>query len=267
RYCPAGTMVICARPSCAFSDATPNTEGHTFMNLADIILYTPLVAATGYTLILVALMLYHHPQQRQRRLFMVFLSFSVLSVLALFLYKANGIAPSLYVKLLLTGIVFLGMATSFYVEWPNHRRWILLGATAAVVSLGLDLLPLPPYPQLALLVLPEPTIGVLAAMISWLLLSVSLLLRTWGTYRTTRLPWHANRLLHWLLSLLLTFSGEALLFAESDPLFLAGHGLRFVGVMGLARAVSFYRLYDVQSQLRRLFAFLTVVLASMLPAV
>lgn len=236
------------------------------MDFARITTFIPLIAATGYTALLIGLLWRSNRREQQLRYFTGFLA--MLTSWQLLLYFLANDLPTLniYAYILLVGTLLLGMTTSFYIDWPGRRRWLLLGSNLVVLTFLLDVLlprPVLTLPGVALL---RPTVGGLAAAFLGLVLGLTLFLRTWLNYRVTRFPWHANRLLHWAIFLLLTFIGEPLLFLSDPLLFLTGQFVCFVGVFGLARAVSSYRLFDIQARIRHLLAFAVVALTALLPA-
>ena len=89
--------------------------------------------------------------------------------------------------------------------------------------------------------------------------------RTWLDYKRSEFPWHANRLLFWSLVLFIVFLGEALIFFRLTGLTLAGQIIRYIGVLGLAYAISSHRIFDVRTHVRRAIAFIIVLLISALP--
>ena len=109
------------------------------------------------------------------------------------------------------------------------------------------------------------TFGTTAVYVSWFVLSVVLLYLTWRDYRRTTFPWHANRLLFWVIALFITFVGELLTFFDISALHLAGQIIRFVGTLALIYAVASYRIFDVRTRSQRIFAFTIITLIASLP--
>src|SRR5690606_19218756 len=110
-----------------------------------------------------------------------------------------------------------------------------------------------------LFALPAPltirgTPGGVASFITWVGLSGIIWFNIWGSYRDTRLPWHANRLLFWAIALLFVFVGEAMLLVDDTIIYTVGQVLRYVGAVGLTYAAANYRLFDVRARLQKTFA-------------
>jgi signal transduction histidine kinase len=236
------------------------------MDSTQLSLLTPLLAAGGYVTLLFALLSWRSEQERQVRWLQGFLVLSIVWQLMLLPFPIDAYVPNLSTKTLLTGTLLLGMTTAVYLDWPRRRQWILFGSTAVVTTLALDFaLPTMLFPLPADVIL-QPTIGGLASLIVWLILSASLLLATWRNYQKTPLPWHANRLLYWAIALLITFVGEALLFYNLLGLTVAGQIIRFLGVVALAYGASSHRIFDVQTRLQRALGLLAVTLLSAIAA-
>lgn len=235
------------------------------MNLAQINSILPLFAAAAYTMLLVSMLL--RPRREARvQWFSGFLVASIVWELFLVLLASNRFVPNLPSKALASATLLLGITTALYVDWPQQRRWLIGGSSALLVAFLLDMLPVRPLFSLEGSALLQPTLGGLLSMLIWLGLSATILVKTWRNYQHTRLPWHANRLLHWVVFVFVIFSGEGLLFYDVPWLNIAGQALRFIGVLGLARAVTSHRLFDVRVYLRRTLAFVLIVLLSALPA-
>jgi signal transduction histidine kinase len=236
------------------------------MDNSQLSMLTPLLAAGGYVTLLFALLSRYSEQERQVRWLQSFLVLSIIWQLMLLPFPIDAYVPNLSTKALLLGTLLLGMTTAVYLDWPRRRQWILFGSTAVVATLALDFsLPAILF-RLPADVILQPTIGGLASLIVWLLLSATLLLATWRNYQKTPLPWHANRLLYWAIALLITFVGEALLFYDLLGLTIAGQIIRFLGVVALAYGASSHRIFDVQTRLQRILAVLAVTLLSALVA-
>lgn len=232
------------------------------MNSTQLSTLTPLLAAGGYITLLFALLSRRSEQERQVRWLQSFLMLSIIWQLMLLPFPIDAYVPNLSTKALLIGTLLLGMTTAVYLDWPRRRQWILFGSTAVVATLALDFaLPAMLFPLPSGVIL-QPTVGGLASLIVWLLLSASLLLATWRNYQKTPLPWHANRLLYWAIALLTTFVGEALLFYNLLGFTIAGQMIRFMGVLALAYGASSHRIFDVQTRLQRILALLAVTLLS-----
>jgi signal transduction histidine kinase len=227
---------------------------------------TPLLAAGGYVALLFALFARHSEQERQVRWLQGFLALSIVWQLMLLPFPVDAYVSNLSTKALLLGTLLLGMTTAVYLDWPRRRQWMLFGSSAVVATLVLDFaLPTMRFPLPAAIIL-QPTIGGLASLTVWLILSASLLLATWRNYQKTPLPWHANRLLYWAIALLITFAGEALLFYNRPGLTIIGQIVRFSGVVALAYGASSHRIFDVQTRLQRILGLLAVTVLSALVA-
>lgn len=236
------------------------------MDLTFITTFSPLITAAGYTLVLIVLLVRQEKQEQQTRWFLGFLASSTIWHLFLFFFLANELFPNAYIYLLLSGTLLLGITTSFYVDWPRHRLWLIWGAVATVIVVVVDVLFPAPITALAPEIPLRPTMGGFTALLAWLGLSGSLLVRSWRNYQQTSFPWHANRLLHWIVFAFVTFAGEGFFFINLPWSMVAGQLLRFVGVIGLARAVSSHRLFDVRTWLSRSVSDLFVLFMSVIPA-
>lgn len=236
------------------------------MDLSFITTFSPLITAAGYTLVLIVLLVRQAQREHQTRWFLGFLASSTIWHLFLFFFLANGLFPNVYIYLLLGGTLLLGVTTSFYVDWPRRRLWLIWGAIATLVVIVVDVLFPVPITELPPEIPLRPTIGGFTSLVAWLGLSVSLLVRSWRNYQKTSFPWHANRLLHWIVFAFVTFAGEAFFFVNLPWSTVAGQLLRFIGVVGLARAISSHRLFDVRRWLNRSISDLFVLVMSIIPA-
>jgi signal transduction histidine kinase len=237
------------------------------MDLTEVNAFVPLIGAVCYTLLLIAPFVRRNQQDRQTKWLLTFLVLSVIWEFLLFFAPNISYPPRLPLKALLTGTLLLGVTTAVHVEWPRQHRWLLLGGSAILAALSLDLL----APNHAIMLpsadLPLINVGETTSYLAWFGLSGYILVKTWRSYQRSSFPWHANRLLYWLNTLLVTFAGELLLFSNVAGLNIIGQVTRLVGVIGLAYAVSSHRLFDVRTRAQRLLAFIIITLISALPII
>lgn len=224
----------------------------------------PLFAAAGYTVLLLYAFTRRDQQQRQSRTLLAFLAISVLWEFLIYFSRYIPYPANLPAKALLVGITLLGVTTAAFVNWSQRRLWFLFGGITIAATILLDIY----LPSGAVAIPATPyTISYsdLVTTIVWLALSGIILSRTWRDYRRTNFPWHANRLLFWLIVLLLTFTGEVLLFFNYTGLTFAGQITRFLGVIGLTFAVSSHRIVDVRTRSQNILAFTFITVFSALP--
>lgn len=236
------------------------------MDLASINTLLPLAGAGAYTVLLLGVWAHDSQQGSHTRWFLGFLAASALWELILLFLAPNSIAPCLAAASLAAGTLLLALTTNAYVDWPQQIRWLIVGSASIIIAITLDLFyPRSLFPATTGLATPA-TPGGLLSLLVWFSLSATILIKTWRNYQRTRLPWHANRLLHWFFFVLVTFAGELLLISNNPWLHGAGQVVRLGGVLGLARAVVSHRLFDVRARLRKGLAFLLIALASAAPA-
>ncbi len=236
------------------------------MTTAEIVSILPLLAAVAYTFLLIAPSLRRSRQESALKWFLAFLGASIIWEFLLFFVPYSNLPHNLPSKALLVGTTFLGMTTAVYVKWPQQKPWLLLSGTAILATVLVDIfIPEQPLRLLADSTWATITVSSLISFLTWIALSLFILLRTWRDYRHTDFPWHANRLLFWTLTLLVVFSGEALMFVRLTGLTVAGQIMRWIGVLGLAYAVSSHRIFDVRTRVRRSIAYFIIVLISALP--
>lgn len=234
------------------------------MALTEINPLVALIAAAGYTLLLLYAFTRREQQQRQSRALFAFLAVSVLWEFLVFFSREIPYPVNLPAKALFIGLTLLGATTAAFVDWPQRRLWLLFGGIVIIATIILDIyLPVQainiPYTRYTI------SYSDLVTTITWLFLSGTIVIRTWRDFRRTTFPWHANRLLFWLILLLLTFTGEALLFFNYTGLTFAGQIIRFLGVFGLTYAVSSHRIIDVRTQSQSALAFILITIISALP--
>ncbi len=229
--------------------------------------FVPLIAVISYTILLVISLTRRSPQEKQLKRWLGFLAVSIIWEFSLF-FAADIPGPkNLSVQIITTGTLLLGATTAVYLTWPRWRTWFVLGLTAVIASLLIDLL-LPNYlitwPNLPL---PSITYGTLTTYLTWFALNSYLLLKTRQEYRRTPFPWHANRLIFWSTVLLVTMAGEWWLFLTQPTLSWIGQLIRFIGVWGLTHVIFSQHLFDVRTRIRRVLAFIIITLFSALPLV
>lgn len=234
------------------------------MNLSELFSIIPLIAAIAYTFLLIAPSIRRSQQESALKWFLVFLGTAIIWEFFLFFVPFSDLPPNLPSKVLLIGTTFLGMTTAVYVDWPHKRRWFILAILAILATVVVDIF-IPD--QVVPLDLSWATITVssLVSFLIWFALSGTILLRTWLDYKRSEFPWHANRLLFWSLTLFVIFLGEAFIFFKLTGLTLAGQIMRYIGVIGLAYAISSHRIFDVRTHVRRAIAFVIVLFISALP--
>lgn len=234
------------------------------MNPTQVDTFIPLVGAVAYTILAVALYA-RRLQERSSQWLLGFLALSALWQLFIFLLPGDQIFAFVPMKVLLAATMLLGMTTAAYSDW-HEKRWLGLSGIALGVTILLDI-----ALNQVLFALPVPltirgTPGGVASFITWLGLSGIIWFNIWRSYRETRLPWHANRLLFWAIALFMVFVGESLLLVDEAIVYTVGQALRYVGAVGLTYAAANYRLFDVRTRLQGAFAFLLTVIVSTLPA-
>lgn len=234
------------------------------MDIVETNAFIPLIAAASYTLLLIVAFTMRSQQERQSRWLFAFLVISILWEFLVYFAQDITYLPNIPAKLLLVGTTLLGVTTAVFVNWTQRRRWFLFGGLAIAATLLFDIY-LPS--QSVNIPYTNRTIGYsdLFTTITWILLSGVILTRTWRDYRRTTFPWHANRLLFWLIVLTFTFGGEALLFFHYTGLTLAGQIVRFTGVVGLTYAASSHRIVDVRTSSQSIFTFTLITTLSVLP--
>lgn len=234
------------------------------MNPTQVDTLIPLLGAAAYTLLLV-LLFARRNQERLTQWLLGYLALSALWQLLIFLLPGNQPLAFVPMKVLLLGTLLLSMTTAAYSEWPQ-QRWLALGGIAVALTIVLDLVANRPLFTLPARLTIPPTPGGVLAFLTWIGLSGIIWVNVWRSFRETRFPWHANRLLYWAIALLFVFVGEALLLIDVLVVYGVGQLLRFLGVVGLTYAAANYRLFDVRTRLQSTFAFILTVLVSTVPA-
>ena len=235
------------------------------MSFSEIISIVPLITAIVYTFLLISPAIRRSQQESALKWFLVYLGTSIVWEFLLFFVPYTNLPPNLPSKALLIGTTFLGMTTAVYVDWPNKKRWFFLASLSIAATLIIDIFvpgrKFHPF-NISWAVI---TVSSFISFLTWFALSSIILLRTRQDYRRAEFPWHANRLLFWGLALFTIFLGEALIFFRLTGLTLTGQIIRFVGVIGLAYAISSHRIFDVRTHVRRTIGFLIVLFISALP--
>ena len=236
------------------------------MNVAQVNLFLPAVAAVAYLILALRVLLRNDQQGKHTRWFLAFVGVAVVWELILFLLWQGSTLSNIPVKVITSGTLALSVATAAYLGWPQQRRWLSLAGLTLLVALLLDLFLPREVPWFPHSILFRPTLGSGLTLLIWFSSGLVTLLRTWHSYRQTRLPWHANRLLHWLLFALVTLVGEGLIFSLTPRLHASGQLIRLVGAVGLSQAVLSHQLFDVRARLRKGIALALIGLSSALPA-
>lgn len=234
------------------------------MNPTQVDTFIPLLGAAAYTALLVGLYA-RRLQEHSSQWLLGFLALSALWQLLIFLLPGDQPLAFIPMKVLLLATILLGMTTAVYSDW-HEKRWFGFGSIALGVTVVLDIFLNKVYFSIPLPLTIRGTPGGVASFITWLGLSGIIWFNIWRTYRETRLPWHANRLLFWAIALLFVFVGEALLLVDQTIVYTVGQVLRYMGAVGLTYAAANYRLFDVRTRLQKTFAFLLTVIVSTLPA-
>lgn len=236
------------------------------MDVAAYYSLVPLIAAGFYTVLLIIALFRRAQPTHQSRWLLAFLCVSLLWEFSLF-FTITAPIPLLSFKIALLGTAVLGITTAKYLGWNPRRRWFILGGAALLTALIFDIVA--PEAQQTILATPiiNLTPGALVIYAAWLSLAGLLLLKTWRSYKETRFPWHANRLLYWFMALTLFFSGELLIFFNEPTLDVAGQFVRLMGVFGLSYAVFSYRIFDVRTRIQRTMAFMIINTISALPLI
>ena len=177
------------------------------MTLLEINPLTALIAAGGYTILLIFAFTRRGQQRRQTRALYALLAISVIWEFLVFFSREIPYPANLPAKALLIGITLIGVTTAAFVNWSQRRLWLLLGGIAIIATIILDI-----YLPIQTIKIPntryEITYSDLVTTITWLILSSIILIRTWRDYRGTTFPWHANRLLFWLILLIFARRGR-----------------------------------------------------------
>lgn len=234
------------------------------MNSPEFLTLLPLMTTTAYTLLLIVSFLRRSQQENQARWFLVYVAVSVVWEFLLFFASDLNLPSYFALKALLVGTLSLGLTTAVYVRWPRSHQWLLLGGIAIFIAILADIF-LPNQSFFVPLLNANTTYRGLVSFLAWFVLSSYIVLQTWRDYRHTQFPWHANRLLFWIIALTITYIGEALLFFLWSGLIIAGQMVRFLGVVALAYAVASHRVFDVRTRWQRMLALSLVTLISALP--
>lgn len=241
------------------------------MNILDVHTLTVIAAVVAYTVLLIAAFIRRSQQEKQTRWLLAFLFTTIIWEFLRFftLQFSIDFFPDIPTKVLLVGTMLLGVTTAVYANWPRLHFWLLLSSAAILTALAIDFFL--PAEALTIPIDNESTLTIyytsFVSYLSWFVLSSYLLARTWREYRNTRFPWHANRLLFWVIALLSVVVGEALIFFNWSGLTIAGQITRFLGAVGLTYAVSSYRIFDVRTRAQRVLATTIITTISALPVV
>jgi len=228
-------------------------------------LFIPLIAAGFYAVLLILPQIRRGQNKRQTRWLLLAIAAAILWEFAIFFAPEIEI-PNLSTLVLLLSTCILGFATAAFLDWTPSRRLILLvglsiGA-AFVSNLFANRAP-------ALLRVGTTTISfaTLAVYLAWFGLSSAMLVKTWTEYKSTRFPWHANRLLFWFFILNTIFLGELLQFIDNFILIVVGQTVRYLGFIGMAYGVASFRIFNVRNRAQRTLAFLIINTVSALPLI
>ncbi|MCP4361730.1 MAG: GAF domain-containing sensor histidine kinase [Chloroflexi bacterium] len=229
-------------------------------------LFIPLIAAALYTLLLLTPLVRRGQNASQRKWLLAVIAASILWQFSLLLISLILI-PNFSLKILLLNTLLIGGATAVYLDWNIPRYGRILAIIVVGVVFVIDLIPaaaVAPIPGLSVL---DAASGAFITYLTWFALSSLIWLKTWRTYKGTRFPWHANRLLYWVTVLTTVFLGELLQFFDLFVLVIIGQTLRFIGIVGMAYGVASFRIFDVRTRALRTTTFLIVNTISALPII
>lgn len=226
----------------------------------------PAVAAIAYLFLLLRVLLGSDQQGKHTRWFLGFLGVTIIWQLLLFLAQQDLYLLNLPVKAITLGTLVLSIATTAFLNCPQQRRWLMAGGYVLLLALLLDAFFPVTLSWLPADTLFQPMPGSILALLLWIGSALIILTRSWQGYGQARLPWHANRLLHWLVFALVTLVGEGLFFSRMPWVNIGGQVVRFVGTVGLSQAIVSHRLFDVRARLRKVIALVVIALSSAVPA-
>ena len=229
-------------------------------------LYLPLIAAALYLGLLILPQIRRRPEKNQSALLVAALVVSIGWEFSIFFTNSIPV-PNLPTIVLLVSAGTLAATTGAYLDWQPRWRYLVLGGTAVLTTVTINLL----APNRTFILpggqLMNITNGTLAVYLTWSGLAGGLLITTWREYRKTRFPWHANRLLFWFSVLSIFFLGELLQFIDALGFIIAGQSLRFLGMLGLAYGIASFRIFDVRARAQRGIAFVIINTLSALPLI
>ena len=229
-------------------------------------LYLPLIAAALYLGLLILPQIRRRPEKNQAAWLVAALVVSIGWEFSIFFTNSIPV-PNLPTIVLLVSAGTLAATTGAYLDWQPRWRYLVLGGTAVLTTVTINLL----APNRTFILpggqLMNITNGTLAVYLTWSGLAGGLLITTWREYRKTRFPWHANRLLFWFSVLSIFFLGELLQFIDALGFIIAGQSLRFLGMLGLAYGIASFRIFDVRARAQRGIAFVIINTLSALPLI
>lgn len=235
------------------------------MNQGQLLTMLPLAATAAYTVLLVAIIVRTGLSNARSKWFAAYLVAGLVWSLAHFLLP-DLLYSHINAKLFAASATLLGVTTATHIGQPADRRWLHMGAIPLILAILLDLIwPFPPPLEVRRWVWRPPS-GEVLATVTWGALYLLIVGLTWREYRRTRLPWHANRLLHWAIFVSTAAFGELLTIMPSPWLSASGQIVRLLSVASLYHAITSHRLFDVRARLRTILAFILVGLFSALPA-
>ncbi|MEM7333181.1 MAG: GAF domain-containing sensor histidine kinase [Chloroflexota bacterium] len=232
------------------------------MNLSEYNAIIPLVTAGVYTLIFVFLFLRGiQSSSKQVRWLLAALAFSLGWEFSLFFTRLAEY-PNLPISLLILSTACIFIVTAEYLDWKPNRRWYVLGILAIVSVILINFL----EPQESFVISDVPIrVSQLLSLSTWIALHGLTLGFSILFYRQTKFPWHANRLLFWILSLFALFIGESLLLFNLLVPVVVGQTLRLLSFVGFVYALSSYRIFDVRTRSQKAYAFIIINTLSGLP--
>ena len=232
------------------------------MNLTDYNAILPLATAGIYTVVFVILILRRNQSsKRQFRWLLAAIGISLFWEFSLFFTRLI-VYPNLPISLLILSAACISLITSEYINWKPNRRWYALAILAIISVLIINF-----TKSTDALIVNGVSLRIsqLISLSTWIALHGLTLGHTIIFYKKTQFPWHANRLLFWILALFFLFIGEALLNINNFLFAIIGQALRVIGLIGFAYALSSYRIFDVRTRAQKTFAFLIINTFSGLP--
>ena len=232
------------------------------MDLTEINAIIPLVTAGIYTLIFVFLFLRGiQSLTSQVRWLLAALAFSLGWEFSLFFTRLADY-PNLPISLLILSTAFIFIVTAEYLNWKPKLRWYVLGVLAIFSVILINFL----QPNDVIIIADVPIrIGQLLSLSTWIALHGLTLGFSIIFYKQTQFPWHANRLLFWILTLFALFIGESLLLFNLVVPVIVGQTLRVLSFIGFVYALSSYRIFDVRTRSQKAYAFIIINTLSGLP--
>lgn len=222
------------------------------MDITEYNAILPLVGAAIYTIILVVLIIRRGRSPQLIGWVLALVGLAIVWEFSLFFEREQAL-QNLPISLLLLSTATLGLLTIRFIDSTLTTGWKVLGSSVLLLVILVNFL----KPN-TFFVYSDVTISISQglSLLTWIVLNGVIIRRTAVSYKNTQFPWHANRLLFWSLILYLIFIAEALLLIENAIVATVAQALRIAGLISAAYAVSSYRIFDVRTRSRTVFAFL-----------